>query len=143
MAGTSFKFEERPYGSDSTPAEVQAIKDCVYLYQPGIVMYRELPIQSLFQLDLFHEKLNEVGSQLPSYALLIDLVEAKPPNAEIRTRLKTLFGSQKNMRTAAVFTGKNFMLNVAAKFVLSGIGLKSFTVHKTLQEALEAVGNGG
>jgi hypothetical protein len=140
--GMSFKFEVRPYGPSSTPEEVQAIKDCIYLYKPGVVMYRELPIQSIFQLDLFHEKLNDVGSKLASYALLIDLIEAKPPNAEIRTRLKTLFGSQTNMRTAAVFTGKNFMLNVAAKFVLSGIGLKSFSVHKTLDEALEAVGHG-
>jgi hypothetical protein len=142
MAG-SFKFEIRPYGPGSTPEEVQAIKDCIYLFKPGVVMYRELPIQSIFQLDLFHEQLNEVGSKLPSYSLLIDLIEAKPPNAEIRSRLKTLFGSQKNMRTAAVYTGKNFMLNVAAKFVLSGIGLRSFTVHKTLEEALEAVGYGG
>jgi hypothetical protein len=142
MAGPSFKFEVRPYGPASTPEEVQAIKDCVYVYKPGIVMYKELPVQSIFQLDLFHEKLNDVGSKLESYALLIDLIEAKPPGAEIRTRLKTLFGSQKNMRTAAAFTGKNFMLNVAAKFVLSGIGLKSFTVHKTLDEALEAVGHG-
>jgi hypothetical protein len=142
MTGPNFKFEVRPYGPESTQDEVQAIKDCIYVYKPGVVMYRELPIQSIFQLDLFHAKLNEVASTLASYALLIDLTDARPPNAAIRVRLKSLFGSQANMRTAAVFTGKNFMLNVAAKFVLSGIGLKSFTVHKTLPEALEAVGNG-
>jgi hypothetical protein len=142
MVGASFAFEVRPYGPDSTPEEVQAIKDCVYLYKAGIVMYRELPIQSVFHLDLFQEKLTQVAGPLTSYALLIDLVAAKPPNAEIRSRLKALFASQQNLRTAAVFTGKNFMLNVAAKFVLSGIGLKSFTIHKTLEEALKAVEHG-
>jgi hypothetical protein len=142
MVGTNFALEVRAYGPDSTPEEVQAIRDCIYLYKPGVIMYRELPIQSIFHLDLFQEKLIEVGGALPPYALLIDLTAARPPNAEIRSRLKTLFSAQKNLRTAAVFTGKNFMLNVAAKFVLSGIGLKSFTVHKTLEEALQAVDHG-
>ena len=137
----TFKFEARAYGPDSTSEEVQAIRDRVYKYRDGIVMYRELPIQSPFQLDIFQETLTEEGAGVPSYDLLIDLTEAQPPNAEIRSRLKRLFGSQANLRTAAVFTGKNFMLNVAAKFVLSGIGLKSFSVHKTLEQALQALSN--
>ena len=45
----SFAFEVRPYGPASTPEEVQAIKDCIYVYRPGVVMYRELPIQSFFR----------------------------------------------------------------------------------------------
>jgi len=47
------KLEARAYGPDSTGEEVQAIRDRVYKYRDGIVMYREVPIQSLFQLDLF------------------------------------------------------------------------------------------
>jgi len=84
-----------------------------------------------------------VGEGLPTYDLLIDLTEAQPPNAEIRSRLKRLFGAQSNLRTAAVFTGKNFMLNVAAKFVLGGsVGLKNFSVHTTLEQALEELRHG-
>ena len=44
-----------------------------------------------------------------------------------------------NIPNTAVYTGKNFMLNVAAKFVLGGIGLRSFSVHKTREQALEAL----
>ena len=70
---------------------------------------------------------------------LIDITEAEPPSAETRAQLKKLFGGQAKLRRAAVFTGKNCMLNVAARFVLSGLGLKSVTTHKTKEEALEAL----
>jgi hypothetical protein len=51
-----------------------------------------------------------------------------------------VFTRQTKMRRVAVFTGRNFMLNVAAKFVLgAAIGLKNLTVHSTLEEAVGAL----
>ena len=32
-------LEERPYGSDSTEEEIKAIRECIYLYKDGILMY--------------------------------------------------------------------------------------------------------
>jgi hypothetical protein len=133
------KLEARPYGPDSTPEEIQAIKNRVYVYAPGILMYQEAPVMSTFQLDLFEERLNELSAGMDSYLLLIDLTEVEPPGAEIRKRLKQLFGGQTKLKKTAVFTGRNFMLNVTAKFVLGGVGIRNFTVHKTLEEAHKAL----
>jgi hypothetical protein len=139
----TFKFDRRPYGPESTPQEVQAIKECIFLCDPEIIYWRELPVQSAFQLDLFEQRLNELSKHGSGYDLVIDLVEAGPPEPEIRERLKQLFAGQKKLRRVAVFTGKNFMLNVAAKFVLGGsIGLENFSVHQTFEQALREVHDG-
>jgi hypothetical protein len=132
----SVTIEARAYGPESTPEEVAAIKDRIYFFSEKVIMFREVPVQSVFQLDLFEAKLDELAAPLDAYDLLIDLTEAEPPSAAIRARLKALFARQRKMRRTAVFTGKNFMLNVAAKFVLAGAGLRSFSVHTTREQAL-------
>lgn len=136
---STVEIQRRAYGPESTTAEIQAIKARIYLYRGAIVMYRELPIQSLFHLDLFEQRLNELGSRMSHYNLLIDLNEAEFPSAAIRTRLRKLFGGQKNLRRIAVFTGKNFIINAAARFVLGDLGDKTYSIHSTCQQAVDAL----
>jgi len=134
------KLAARAYGPESTPAEVAAIKNRIYPYRGDILMYRELPIQSLFHLDLFEERLNELSSRMHTYALLIDLTEAEFPSAAVRARLKKMFIGQRKLRRVAVFTGKNFIINTAAKFVLSDNAMAPFSVHTLEQQAIAALG---
>jgi hypothetical protein len=136
------ELESRPYGEDSTPQEIEAIRARVYKYSDNLIMYNEVPIPSRFQLRHFEERMNEISAQMDHYDLLIDLTAAQPPGAEIREQLKTLFSKQKKLRKTAVFTGRNFMLNVAARFVLGRAGLREFSVHKSQEDALEALGHG-
>ena len=42
---------------------------------------------------------------------------------------------------AAIYTGKNFILNIAAKFVMERVGFASYSIHKTKEEALDAIKN--
>lgn len=129
----------RAYGPESTPAEIDAIKKRIFLFRDRTLMLRELPIQTLFHLDLFERRLDELGSWMPHYDLLIDLTEAEFPSAVIRARLKKMFMGQKNLRRIGVFTGKNFLINAAASFVLGDLG-KKFSIHKTLEQAFASLG---
>jgi hypothetical protein len=134
------QLEARAYGEDSTPDEIAAIRGRISVYRaPNILMYFEVPVPSPFQIKLFSERLNELSAGLERYDLIIDLTIAKPPNAAVREGLKQLFKGQTKLRRAAVFTGRNFMLNVAARFVLGSIGLPEFSVDKTLEEALKSL----
>jgi hypothetical protein len=133
-------LEARPYGPDSTHAEIEAIRGRVYLYREGTLMYVEVPVISSFQIKVFRGRFDEVAGSMSSFDLLIDLRDAKPPGAEAREWLRDLFGSQKGLRRVAVFTGRNLMLNVAAKFVLGSLGLRDFTVNTTLAEAVASLG---
>lgn len=134
----SIKLERRAYGPSSTPAEIEAIKACISLYSADIILYRELPVQSIFHLDIFEERLNQLSGGMRGYDLLIDLTEAEFPSCAIRGRLKKMFLGQKKLRRVAVFTGKNFLINTAAKFVLSEPGL-SFSVHTELEDAIASL----
>jgi hypothetical protein len=137
----AIELQARPYGDESTPDEVAAIRDRVWLYRaPDLIMYFEVPVPSPFQIRLFGKKLDELTANLKQYDLLVDLTHAKPPGAEVREALKEMFGKQPKCRKVGVFTGRNFMLNVAARFVLGSVGLKDFTVSKTLEEALKTLG---
>jgi hypothetical protein len=96
----------------------------------------EIPVPTAFSIDLLLAKVGELTEQLDSFVLLIDLTEPEHPSPEVRLRLKTFFTTQKKkISTVAIWTGRNFMLNVAAKFVLSGLGLRSVSVHKTKEQA--------
>ena len=134
-----FKLQARPYSPESTPEEITAIKNRISLYRDDIIMYREMPVQSSFHLDLFQERLTELAAKMPSYALLVDLTEAEFPSVQIRMKLRTVLGAQRNLRKIAVFTGRNALINVAAKFVLGDLGTKPFSVHKTKDDALGAL----
>ena len=139
------ELEKRSYELDSNPEERQAILDRVYMLDPEehIIMYDEMPVQSVFHLELFRIKLKEIVNEDEEYTMLIDLRDAQRPNAAIRQQLRKLFNSfSKNIMHIAVFTGKNFLLNVAAKLVLSGFTVKKFTIHKTREEAIRALTSG-
>ena len=132
-------IEAKRYGADSTPEEVRAIRDRVRLYQPGIILYEETPLQTEFSLGIIFDRIEELLRENPGASLLVDLTIAERPNAQIRDYLRTRFarlGDQ--LQRIAVFTGKNFLLNTAAKFVLSGMA-KSLSVHSTQAEAEEVL----
>jgi hypothetical protein len=139
IQSTPCTIARRAYGPDSTPAEIEAIKKRIFLFRERTLMLRELPVQSLFHLDLFEQRLNQVGGRMPHYDLLIDLTEAEFPSAVIRARLKKLFTGQKNLRRIGVFTGKNFLINTAASFVLGDLG-KKFSIHKKIEQAFASLG---
>jgi hypothetical protein len=138
----ALELEARPYGPDSTPEEIQAIKARITVFRSNILMYYEAPVQSEFQLGLFGERMHELSEGMEYYDLLIDLTAAKPPSALVREQLRKLFGSQPKLRRAAVYTGRNFMLNVAARFVLGSIGLKDYSIYKTQADAVAALEHG-
>src|SRR5262245_19822437 len=112
------KIEARAYGPDSTPEQKQAIKDRIFLHEPGIVCMREMPVQHVFHYSVFEERINEVIKDVLHYDLLIDLIEAAPPSAEVRERIKLFFAAQPKLRRVGIFTGKNFAVNLVAKFLL-------------------------
>ncbi|MCX4247813.1 hypothetical protein [Paraliomyxa miuraensis] len=132
-------LENRPYGPDSTEDEQRAIRAQVVRISDDVVLYRETPVVTAFSLDLMFGRIGELTAGRSPFYLVIDLTVTGPPSAEVRQYLRGLFRALEPAYVA-VFTGKNFMLNVAAKFVLGKVfGGVRHSVHKTLDEALQAV----
>lgn len=132
------QIEAKEYGPDSTPEELRAIQERLYPLRPGVIMYRELPVPSPYQIGLFGEKLSRLTAGLPGYALVLDLTQARPPGKRCREALRVLFGAQQNLRMVAVFTGGNFILNGIAKLLLRRSGVRELTMCRDEAEAIAA-----
>jgi hypothetical protein len=138
----SLKIEPRAYGPDSTQAEIEALRNRVRFHEGLTVVFEEVTVGSEFQVDVCFGRVEELLREHDCDSLIIDLREAKRPNAAMREKLRNRIREiGPILRQVAVFTGKNFLVNVAARFVLAGIP-QPFTVNKTLAEAEEAIRNG-
>ena len=132
-------IEARPYGPEISENEREILRAQVSLIDDDIILWREAPLTTVPQIDVYGEKLTELARQLDKVYLLIDLTDTNRPSADVLDRLRKVMSTQQNLCHAAVFTGMNFLLNVAAKFVLARIGFASFSIHKTREQALEAI----
>ncbi len=129
-------IEAKEYGPDSTPEEIRAIQERLYLAGPGLVMYREVPHPTPFQIRLFADKLKGLTAGLGSYAMVLDLTQARPPGRRCREALRELFAAQGNLRRVAVVTGGNFILNGIAKLLLKSSGVRAPIMCRDEAEAL-------
>lgn len=136
------QLEARAYGPESTPAELAALQARLTLLRPGVVMYREVPVPSPFQIAVFAERLRLLTAELDGYAMIMDLTQAKPPGKPVREALRAFFAAQPKLRQVAVFTGGNFILNGVAKLLLKSSGVPNLTMCKDEPEALALVSRG-
>lgn len=133
------KIEARPYGPNVTEAEREALRERVFMYSADTAYWHEVPVQTTYQIVILGEKLTELTRDLENFYLIIDLTEAGRPSAEIIDSIRKVMQHFSGLQHAAVFTGKNFMLNIAAKFVLERLGFASYSIHKTKEEAAVAI----
>lgn len=133
-------IEARAYDESCTEQEREALRQRVQRLDDDTLFYEEVPVPSPFQVELMFARLRELTVDLPRFYYVVDLRVAERPSAELRELLKQGFHEFKHRIVhASVFTGKNFMLNVAVKFVFNGFGFRSFSVHKTREEAMAAI----
>lgn len=136
------QIEAKAYGPDSTPNEIRAIEERLSLLGPGVVMYREVPVPSAFQIGVFAAKLRRLTAGLDGFSMIMDLTQAKPPGGPVREALRGMFSEQPGLRAVAVFTGGNFIINGVAKLLLKNCGVRNLIMCKDEAEALEVVTRG-
>ncbi len=124
------------YGPDSSEEELNAIRQRVRVLKEGVILYRELPFHSSFTVELMMSWVDHLAAEWDSYAVVVDLSEASHPSAEERDTLRRVLGSFSRMNHMAIMTGQNVLLNVGAKFIMSGIEGTKVTVHSTMEVAL-------
>lgn len=129
----------KAYGPESTPEEVKELLDLVKVHAKSIILYEEVPVVSEFQIGLCFGKVEQLLDQSPGSSLIIDISRSSRPSAEIREILRGWYCRlEPKLRRVAVVTGKNFLINVIAKFIMSGIPQR-VSVHTTVADAVEAL----
>jgi hypothetical protein len=132
-------METRPYGPDTAPAELDALRARVWKLEDHIYMFEEIPIQTVFSLDLLFDRLEALAAAEDRFAYIIDLRGVKRPGAEVRQRLKTRVGRlHPRLAHAAVVVGSDVVIRAVAKLTAFALGFRSFTSHAGVEDAVEA-----
>lgn len=134
-------IEARPYGPNITLAERDALRERVSIYSKDTLLWHEVPKPTIWQLTILGERLAELTHGFGKFYLVIDLTEAERPKPEIINCLRNIMQEFDGLGHVAVYTGKNFMLNIAAKFVLERLGFASYSIHNSKDDALQAIAN--
>ena len=136
----NFEVEKKAFGPDCTEGEKQALLNRVYMYSDNIIMYHEVPILSKFQIDIMFKRTEDLIDKSKQYHFMIDLTVAGKPSAENRANLaEAMRPIKSNIIHCAMFTGKNAIINLIAKFVMGGMGFKSYSISKDINEALGVI----
>ena len=128
----------RVYGPESTPDEREAITDRVSVVDAGVLLLREIAVQSPFSVQLMYDRLETLSQDWDRFAYVVDLTEAKRPNAETRAALKERsVRINQRIRHVAIVVGTNELMRVMARLFAYGMGLASVSIHATNAEAIE------
>lgn len=132
-------IEERPYGADMTPDERDLLLSRVYVLEPGIVFYREVPVQSVESIDLMLGRLHELGSQWPTFIEVLDLSKSERPTPAVRVVLRTwMLRLAPRLAHMCIIVETNFVMRAVARFVAYSMNITDLSFHHTEAEAIDA-----
>jgi hypothetical protein len=132
------ELELHAYGPESTREECEAIAGRVSVIDERILLLQELSIQSPFSVNLMFDQMEHLARDWGRFAYVVDLTEAKRPDAETRAVLKTrVLRLIPRVAHVAVAVGDNLLMRAMARLFAYGMGLASVGVHATRAEAIE------
>ena len=132
-------IEERPYGADMTSDEREMLLSRVYVLEPGIIFYREAPVQSVESIDLMLGRLHELGSQWPTFVEVLDLSKAERPTPAVRAVLRSwMLRLAPRLAHMCIIVETNFVMRAVARFVAYSMNITHVSFHDTETEAINA-----
>ena len=132
-------IEARPYGADMTPEERETLLSRVYVIEPGIVFYREIPLQTVESVDLMLARLYELGCQWPTFIEVLDLSTVIRPSPAVRAVIREwMLRISPRMTHMCVIVEKNVVIRAVARFVAYSMNVTQLSFYETEAEALDA-----
>ena len=134
-------LDERAYLSDSTREESEAIAERVSRIDERVLLMREIPVQSPFSINLMFDRLETLARGWDRFSYVVDLSEARRPDAETRAALKErVVRVNPRVTHVAIVVGGNVLMRAMARLLAYGMGMNSVGVHVTRAEAIEEAG---
>jgi hypothetical protein len=137
------EIEARAYGPEASPEEVEAIRARVQRVSPGLIIYREVPVMSVFQVRITMARLRELFAEAPA-AIIVDLNDRplrRPPDAECRALLTENLRELSGQITSFAVATRNPLYGVTARFVAATLPF-DIERFRTVEEAREALDGG-
>ena len=132
-------IEARPDDADSTFVELDELRARVSKLDDRLFMFDEVPVQTTLTVDVLFDRLEELTAGLDRFAYVVDLSRVKRPDARVRERLRHRVGRLRpRLEHVGLAVGGNAVIRAVAKVAALVIGLRSFTIHASIDEAVEA-----
>ena len=132
-------IEARPYGADMTPEERETLLSRIYVVEPGIVFYREIPVQTEASVDMMLARMYELGCQWPTFIEVLDLSTVQRPTPSVRAVIRGwMLRIAPRMSHMCVIVEKNFVIRAVARFVAYSMNITQVSFYETEAEALDA-----
>lgn len=132
-------IEARPYGSDMTTEERDALLARVYVVEPGIVFYREIPVQSVESVELMLARFLDLAFEWPMFVEVLDLSTVERPSPAVRAAIREWMRRLvPRMTHMCVVVEKNIVMRAVARFVAYSMNIRQVSFHETEAEALDA-----
>ena len=133
------RSEAEPYEAEMGPEARAELRRRVTQIDDRLVLLVEVPVQTPFTLDVLFDRLEELAAGLDRFAYVVDLSGVRRPDARVRERLKQRVARiNRRLVHAGLVVGGNAVIRAVAKLTAFSIGFRSFSFHKTVDEALEA-----
>ena len=131
--------EARPYGADMTPEERHTLLSRVYVVEPRIIFYREIPVQSVESIDLMLARLYELAREWPTFVEVLDLSTVVRPSPAVRAVLRNwMLRLSPRMAHICVIIKTNFVMRAMARFMAYSMNITQISFFETEAEALDA-----
>jgi hypothetical protein len=132
-------IEARPDAAVSTFVEVDELRARVWKVDDRLFIFEEVPVQTPFTIDVMFDRLEELSAGIDRFAYLVDLSRVKRPDARVRERLRHRVGRiRPRLVHVALVVGGNAVIRAVATVAAFVIGFRSFTIHASIDEAVEA-----
>ena len=132
----------KSFGPESTSEELEALRNRVYMHSEDILVFKDIPESTRFSEKVLFDQADKLVGAHESFVMIVDLSDSTRPNAEVRHYIQDRIKSMTRLRhISVIIPNKNLLLEMAAKFIMRGMGLKSYAICKTLEEALERIRN--
>lgn len=132
-------IERKSYKEDCGKEIIKAIENRVYVYEPGVIYYKEMPVVSPFSVKIMSNKIKQLASQFENWTMILDLREAKRPDAKARRALHNNFDPLHKSAKFTAFYTTGFLLNTSIHFAMFGLGSKTYSVTTKFDVALKDV----
>ena len=132
-------IEPRPYGADMTLEERDTLLSRVYVVEPGIVFYREIPVQTAESVDLMLGRMYDLGCQWPTFIEVLDLSTVIRPSPAVRATIRRwMLRISPRMAHMCVIVEDNFVIRAVARFVAYSMNITQLSFYEKEAEALDA-----
>lgn len=132
--------ERRPYGPDSSPQDVAALRARVQLTPEGVLVFHEVPMATVFSVGVMWDRFEELSAGWRRVSYVADLTDAERPPAEVRAALKArAVRVRERWGHVAVVVGDNVLIRAMARLFAYSMGLRSVSLHPSRDQAIDEV----